>query len=325
MYTSGPRRQCSPIVIRLLVSPAQRKARSPTFVPGSDRDPLSVSERDVRCDRRVGAEREPPARLGVRVAVVVEEPHDLEVRHGVEQRAAARVSASQSYLDCPCPADRQVLQTLFAAVRTTIPLLITVGRKSPSSSVGGSPTLQTRGTDFEVTDTKVMIIGLDCAEPSLVLERWRDELPTLSRLADQGSWGRLTSIIPPITVPAWSCMMASRTPGDLGVYGFRNRSDHSYDGLFIANGAAIKEPRLWDLVTRAGKRVDRARRARDVSAAPAERRAGQLLPDAVDRELSTRTRRCCGGRSRASSASTSSTARTSAPKTRTTSCARSTT
>ena len=32
--------------------------------------------------------------------------------------------------------------------------------------------------------------------------------------------------------------MASRTPGDLGIYGFRNRADHSYDGLFIANGAA---------------------------------------------------------------------------------------
>ena len=48
--------------------------------------------------------------------------------------------------------------------------------------------------------------------------------------------------------------MSSRTPGDLGVYGFRNRSDHSYDGLFIANGTAIKEPRLWDLATRGGKR-----------------------------------------------------------------------
>jgi len=47
-------------------------------------------------------------------------------------------------------------------------------------------------------------------------------------------------------------MMSSRTPGDLGVYGFRNRSDHTYEGGFIANGAAITEPRLWDLVTRAG-------------------------------------------------------------------------
>jgi predicted AlkP superfamily phosphohydrolase/phosphomutase len=102
--------------------------------------------------------------------------------------------------------------------------------------------------------SKVMILGLDCAEPSLVLERWRDRLPTLARLMERGAYGRLTSVIPPITVPAWSCMMASRTPGDLGVYGFRNRSDHSYDALFIANGTAIKEPRLWDLATRRGKR-----------------------------------------------------------------------
>ena len=97
-----------------------------------------------------------------------------------------------------------------------------------------------------------MLIGLDCAEPSLVLERWRDELPTISGLMERGTYGRLTSVIPPITVPAWSCMMSSRTPGDLGVYGFRNRSDHSYDGGFIATSSAIEAPRLWDLVTRAG-------------------------------------------------------------------------
>ena len=29
---------------------------------------------------------------------------------------------------------------------------------------------------------RVMIIGLDCAEPSLVLGRFRDELPTLPAL-----------------------------------------------------------------------------------------------------------------------------------------------
>jgi predicted AlkP superfamily phosphohydrolase/phosphomutase len=98
---------------------------------------------------------------------------------------------------------------------------------------------------------KTMLIGLDCAEPSLV-ERWRDELPTLSGLMDRGVHGRLTSIVPPITVPAWSCMMASRTPGDLGIYGFRNRADRSYDALFVADGTAVREPRLWDLIGRAG-------------------------------------------------------------------------
>jgi predicted AlkP superfamily phosphohydrolase/phosphomutase len=87
-----------------------------------------------------------------------------------------------------------------------------------------------------------------------VFERWPDDLPTLQGLMERGTYGRLTSVIPPITVPAWSCMMASRTPGDLGIYGFRNRSDHSYDQLFIANGAAIREPRLWDILTRHGMR-----------------------------------------------------------------------
>jgi predicted AlkP superfamily phosphohydrolase/phosphomutase len=98
-----------------------------------------------------------------------------------------------------------------------------------------------------------MIIGIDCAEPSLVLERWRDRLPVLSGLIERGRCGRLTSVVPPITVPAWSSMMAGRSPGDLGIYGFRNRADHSYDELFIANGDAVTAPRLWDLATRFGK------------------------------------------------------------------------
>ncbi|HEY7693166.1 MAG TPA: alkaline phosphatase family protein [Gaiellaceae bacterium] len=101
---------------------------------------------------------------------------------------------------------------------------------------------------------KVMVIGLDCAEPSLVLGPWLGELETIRGLVERGAHGPLTSVIPPITVPAWSCMMASRTPGDLGVYGFRNRADHGYENLVIANGTAIHEPRLWDLMTRRGRR-----------------------------------------------------------------------
>ncbi len=96
-----------------------------------------------------------------------------------------------------------------------------------------------------------MIVGLDCVEPTLV-DRWSDRLPVLAGLIQRGAHGRLTSVIPPITVPAWSCMMSSRTPGDLGVYGFRNRADHTYDGAFIADSTAIRAPRLWDLVGRAG-------------------------------------------------------------------------
>lgn len=102
---------------------------------------------------------------------------------------------------------------------------------------------------------KVAVIGLDCAAPELVFDQWRDELPCLSSLAGKGVWGKLQSVCPPITVPAWSCMMSGRDPGELGIYGFRNRKDHSYDGMTFANGAAVREPRVWDVLSQAGKKV----------------------------------------------------------------------
>ncbi len=100
---------------------------------------------------------------------------------------------------------------------------------------------------------KVAIIGLDCAEPSLVFGRWRDDLPNLRRLAESGLWGNLESCMPPITVPAWTCMASSKDPGTLGLYGFRNRRDWSYENLGIATNLEVRQPRLWDYVGRAGK------------------------------------------------------------------------
>ncbi|MGB2987364.1 MAG: alkaline phosphatase family protein [Phycisphaerae bacterium] len=100
---------------------------------------------------------------------------------------------------------------------------------------------------------KVAVIGLDCAEPSLVFDRWVDHLPNIRRLMGAGTYGNLTSSIPPITVPAWSCMAAGKDPGTLGIYGFRNRADHSYEKLSIATSLAVKEPRIWDILGTHGK------------------------------------------------------------------------
>jgi predicted AlkP superfamily phosphohydrolase/phosphomutase len=94
----------------------------------------------------------------------------------------------------------------------------------------------------------VAVVGLDCATPQLVFDRFADDMPVLSSLRERSLWGTLRSCDPPITIPAWSCMMSGRTPGELGVYGFRNRNDHSYDNLSIANSRAIKVPRLWDML-----------------------------------------------------------------------------
>ena len=99
---------------------------------------------------------------------------------------------------------------------------------------------------------RLVIIGLDCMAPDLVFDQWRQDLPNLARLMAQGSYGRLESSIPAITVPAWSCMMTGRDPGELGIYGFRNRRDRDYHSMAISDGRAVKFPRLWDLLGEAG-------------------------------------------------------------------------
>lgn len=102
---------------------------------------------------------------------------------------------------------------------------------------------------------RIIIIGLDCAAPELVFDAWRADLPAIAGLMARGVFARLESCIPAITVPAWACMMSSRDPGQLGVYGFRNRADHSYANMVTANARAITVPRLWDILGQAGRRV----------------------------------------------------------------------
>src|SRR5947209_18308585 len=102
---------------------------------------------------------------------------------------------------------------------------------------------------------RLMIIGLDCAAPEILFDDMKGELPVLGRLMEQGVYGPLESCDPPITVPAWSCMMSSKDPGTLGFYGFRNRKDHSYDGLTFATAEKMKEDSVRDILSRAGQAV----------------------------------------------------------------------
>jgi predicted AlkP superfamily phosphohydrolase/phosphomutase len=101
---------------------------------------------------------------------------------------------------------------------------------------------------------KTLVIGLDCAAPELLFGDER--LTNFRRLMEGGCYGSLETIIPPITVPAWMCMATSQDPGSLGVYGFRNRRDHSYDGLSIVNSKSIQDLTIWDQVAREGKRAN---------------------------------------------------------------------
>lgn len=101
---------------------------------------------------------------------------------------------------------------------------------------------------------RVLIVGWDSAPPKELFEDWRRDMPNLSRLMAEGIHGPLRSCDPPITVPAWCSMLSSKNPGHLGFYGFRNRHVGQYEGKWIANASSVKVDRVWDILTRHGKR-----------------------------------------------------------------------
>ncbi|HEX8098652.1 MAG TPA: alkaline phosphatase family protein, partial [Actinomycetota bacterium] len=101
---------------------------------------------------------------------------------------------------------------------------------------------------------RVAVIGLDCATPQLLFEEFATEMPALSQLMSRGMHSELQSVTPPITVPGWACSMTGKSPGQLGIYGFRNRKDNTYEGLSIATSQAVKEPAVWDALGQAGKK-----------------------------------------------------------------------
>ena len=99
---------------------------------------------------------------------------------------------------------------------------------------------------------RVAVIGLDGVPPALVFGAAGDDLVNLRALMDHGVWGPLRSTDPPITIPAWACMTTGRDPGELGMYGFRNRLGYDYREMQTVNASHVQAPRCWEYVEEAG-------------------------------------------------------------------------
>jgi predicted AlkP superfamily phosphohydrolase/phosphomutase len=102
---------------------------------------------------------------------------------------------------------------------------------------------------------RVVVIGLDGVPADLLFSKLAKSLPNIHGMMSNGLYATLRSCHPPITIPAWMVMMTSKTPGELGVYGWRQRTGYSYNQGWIANSLSIKEPKVWDLLAKEGKKV----------------------------------------------------------------------
>jgi len=99
---------------------------------------------------------------------------------------------------------------------------------------------------------KVFVIGLDSAPPELLFNEFIDDLPNIRRLLEKSIYGPMKSCIPAITIPAWIVMATGRTPGELGLYGFRHRKNYSYKDIWIAHSLMVKEKAIWDYASEKG-------------------------------------------------------------------------
>ncbi len=99
---------------------------------------------------------------------------------------------------------------------------------------------------------KVLIVGLDAATFDLIIP-WIAEgkLPNLAALMKEGSWGRLASIVLPITPPAWTSFMTGKNPGKHGIFHFLEAQPGSYELRYL-NAGSRRAKTIWRMLNDAG-------------------------------------------------------------------------
>ncbi|MBI3951730.1 MAG: alkaline phosphatase family protein [Acidobacteria bacterium] len=102
---------------------------------------------------------------------------------------------------------------------------------------------------------KVVIIGLDGAA-FRTLGPWMEagHLPALKELIETGVSGPLTSVIPPVTAPAWVSFMTGKNPGKHGIYYFTTKEKNTGREIPVSANA-IDGKTVWELLSESGKTV----------------------------------------------------------------------
>jgi len=97
---------------------------------------------------------------------------------------------------------------------------------------------------------KIIIIGLDGACLDILMP-WIEQgfLPQMSSLFRRGVYSELTTIIPPVTPPAWTSLVTGKNPGKHGItWGFFKPKDNSYETTTIS-ALDNKAKCIWDYLT----------------------------------------------------------------------------
>lgn len=103
-----------------------------------------------------------------------------------------------------------------------------------------------------MSEQQLAVIGLDGVRLDVV-DRFRDDLPFLRNLINEGAQGQLETVLPgPHSGPAWTSFSTGVNPGKHGLGDWRIREGY---GFVPATGEDIPQYRFWDYLSDAGYTV----------------------------------------------------------------------
>jgi len=102
---------------------------------------------------------------------------------------------------------------------------------------------------------KVMVLGFDGASFNVLLPMIeKGKLPHFASMMKHGVSGKLRSVIPPVSGPAWTTFATGVYPGKHGIYDFFRNLPEEY-GCTPINSSFIPTKTLWEILSEQGKKI----------------------------------------------------------------------
>ena len=102
---------------------------------------------------------------------------------------------------------------------------------------------------------RVFVLGLDGATWDIVQPLIQNGLlPNLARLCQQGAWGALQSVFPPLSPVAWTSVMTGKNPGKHGIFEFLEHRHNPLSG-HVNSSRTIQSKLLWEIAQQYGKKT----------------------------------------------------------------------
>src|SRR3989338_935758 len=97
---------------------------------------------------------------------------------------------------------------------------------------------------------KVFVLGLDGVPSKLIFEKWKDQLPNITKLMENGCYATLMTSIPPSTIAAWTSLCSGKDPSDFGIYSYTKRVNFEYKENRLINSGDVKCEMIWDIIAK---------------------------------------------------------------------------